>query len=117
LKNRIKEAWGISNEIAKSFLLKIHLYQEGSILTGIILSVVTIIVLAALIPGLWPMLTASTAQINAINGTDTATVFLKTGWPIAILLIGIGIVIGLIYFALKQFGIIGGGGKRRGGSV
>ena len=113
--NKIKLAWWISKGMAQSFLARIHLNQEGSILTGIVLTVVTIIILAALLPAFWPMLTDSTANIQAINGTDTATVFLKTGWPIAILLVGIGIVVALIYFALKQFGVIGGGRGKGGG--
>ena len=118
MKDRIKLAWLASREVAQAFLSRIHLNQEGSILGGIILTVVTIVVLAALLPAFWPMLTDSTATINAINGTDTATVFLKTGWPIAILLVGIGIVVALIYFALRQFGVLGGrGGKSRGGGM
>ena len=119
MKNTIKLAWLASRGMAQSFLSKIHLNQEGSILGGIILTVVTIVVLAALLPAFWPMLTDSTATINAINGTDTATVFLKTGWPIAILLVGIGIVVALIYFALRQFGVLGGGkrGSSRGGGI
>ena len=116
MKNIIKLAWLVSGEYARSFLSKIHLNQEGSILTGIILTVITLVILGVMLPAFWPMMTASTANITAIEGTDTATVFLKTGWPIAVLLISIGIVIDLIYFALRQFGVLGGSGRgRRGG--
>jgi len=98
--NRIKLAYVMSRRVLRG--------QEGSILTGIILAILTIVILGFMLPAFWPMLTESTANISAINGTDTATVFLKTGWPIAILIVGIGIVVALIYFALRQFGVIGG---------
>jgi chromate transport protein ChrA len=111
---KVQLAYMASKAIAWSLLAPVFHGQEGSILTGIVLTIVTIVILATLIPAFWPMLTDSTANIQAINGTDTATVFLKTGWPIAILLVGIGIVVALIYFALKQFGVIGGKGKGKG---
>lgn len=88
--------------------------ERGGIITGIIMTIMAIVVVGVLLPALWPMMQESSTNIAAINGTDTATGFLKTGWPIAIFLVGVGIVIALIYFALRQFGVIGGG-KRGGG--
>jgi len=89
--------------------------EEGGILRGVLLTVLTIVILGAVLPALWPMMTDTSADIAAINGTDTATAFLKTGWPIAILVIGVGVVAALVFFALRQFGVIGGKGKGRGG--
>jgi hypothetical protein len=102
--NKIKSLWKLAREVASEILPG----QEGSILGGVILTVVTIVVLGAIVPSLWPMMTATSESIAALNGTDVGTVFLKSGWPVAILIIGIGIVVALIYFALRQFGILGG---------
>jgi len=99
--------------LTRAYLAQIIPNQKGNILQGVLLTVLAIVILGVLIPALWPMMLDSTTQINAINGTDTATTFLKVGWPIAILVIGIGIVVAVIFFALRQFGVIGG--KHRGG--
>jgi hypothetical protein len=69
-----------------------------------------LILLGALIPVLWPMLQATTGNITAIAGTDAPTVFLKAMWPIAILVTAFAIVIAIILYALKKFGVINGNG-------
>lgn len=85
--------------------------QKGSILTAVVIVALTIIVMGALIPVLWPMLQATTTNITAIAGTDAPTAFLKTMWPIAILVVGLGIVVAIIFYALRKFGVMGGGKK------
>jgi len=82
--------------------------QKGSILTAVVIVALTIIVMGALIPVLWPMLQATTTNITAISGSDAPTTFLKTMWPIAILVVGLGIVVAIIFYALKKFGVMGG---------
>lgn len=101
--DRVLKGWGIYH---------LPMCERGSVLGGVVLIIITIVVLGTLIPVLWPMMTDTTTSIAALNGTDTATTFLKTGWPIILLLIGLAIVVGLIYFSLRQFGI---GGKKHAG--
>lgn len=76
-------------------------------LKKVITVLVIVVALGALIPTLWPMFTDTDTQIQALNGTDTATGFLQTSWPIALLIIGLAIGIGVLFYALKKFGIMG----------
>jgi len=108
--NRIKLFYAL----IRAYLAQIIPGQEGSILTGVLLTVLAVVILGVMLPALWPMLLDSITNINAIEGSDTATAFLKVGWPIAILVIGVGVVAGLIFYALRQFGVIGGKGKGKG---
>lgn len=66
-----------------------------------------IIVLGALIPVLWPMMEATDTDIQALTQTGPITVFLQTMWPIVLLVIGIGVAAGLVFYSLKKFGVIG----------
>lgn len=66
-----------------------------------------LVVLGALIPILWPLMDTTNTDIQAMNGTSTITTFLQTMWPIVLLIIGIGICAGLVFFALRKFGVIG----------
>lgn len=69
--------------------------------------VMLIIVLGALIPVLWPMMEATDTDIQALMETGPITVFLQTMWPIVLLVIGIGVAAGLVFYSLKKFGVIG----------
>lgn len=69
--------------------------------------VMLIIVLGALIPVLWPMMEATDTDIQALTQTGPITVFLQTMWPIVLLVIGIGVAAGLVFYSLKKFGVIG----------
>lgn len=79
---------------------------------GVILIVV---VLGALLPVLWPMMVGTDADIQAMEGGGI-TDFLQAMWPVALIIVGIGIAAGLIFYALRQFGVMGGGdsGSSRG---
>ena len=79
----------------------------GGILAAIISIVVTIIVLANAIPVLWPLATTASANITAMTGTDAGTTTIQAFWPIVLLLVGLGIAIGLIVYALKKFNVLG----------
>ena len=79
------------------------------ILGAIISIVIVIIVLANAIPVLWPMATSASANITAMTGTDAGTTTIQAFWPVVLLLVGIGIAIGLIVFAMRKFGIFSGG--------
>jgi len=97
--------------VARANLVRVWADQKGSILTAIVVVALALIVLGALIPALWPMLQATSGNITAIPGTDTPTVFLKAMWPVAILVTGLGIVIAIILYALRKFGVMGGRGR------
>ena len=88
-------------------------YKKGGdkvkILGALIGVVVVIIVLANAIPVLWPIATGASANITAMTGTDAGTETIQAFWPIVLLLVGLGIAISLIVYALRRFGVLGGG--------
>jgi hypothetical protein len=94
----------------KSFLSN----QRGSILKGILLVVLTIVILGALIPVVWPLIQDSATAVSEITGADAPTAFLKTLYPVGILVIAIGVVAAIIFYALKSFGLVGGKGRGKG---
>lgn len=65
-------------------------------------------VIAALLPVLLPLLFDSIADVEAINVTASPAAggMLQTMWPITIMVIIIGIAAGLVFFALKRFGVV-----------
>ena len=79
------------------------------ILGAIITVAVTLIVVATAFPIVWPMVTASSANITAMTGTDAGTTTVQGFWPLILLMVGIGIAIGLIVYAIRQFKILKGG--------
>ena len=79
------------------------------ILVGIIGVVVVLIVLGATVPVIWPLATTYSANITSMTGTDTGTLIMVALWPIVLLMVGIGVAIGAVMFALKKFGIMGKG--------
>ena len=92
--------------------LKVMLKEEQgfagmNILYGLIGVVVTIIVLAKTIPVLWPMATEASGNVTAMTGTDEGTEMMVAFWPIVLLIIGLGVAIAVITFALRKFGIMG----------
>lgn len=80
---------------------------QSGMVKQVVAVIVMIVVLGTLIPVLWPMMTDTSADIAALNGTDAGTGFMKTAWPIVLVIIGIGIAAGLIFFALRKFGVMG----------
>ena len=81
-----------------------------SLLIALISTVVVIIVLAVSIPILWPIATDASTNITSMTGTDAGTTTIQAFWPVVLLLVGLGIAVGLIMFALRRFGLIGSKG-------
>lgn len=68
---------------------------------------VSVIVLGILVPVLWPLIITSNTNIQNIAGSDAATAMLKVFWPIALILVALGVAVGLIFYVLRKFGVIG----------
>ena len=66
------------------------------------------VVIAALLPVLLPLLFDSIGDIDAIAHEDAGAELdlLQTLWPIVVMIVIIGIAAGLVFFALKRFGVI-----------
>lgn len=79
------------------------------ILTALIGVAVVMLVLGTAVPVLWPLVADTSDNITAMTGTDVGTTTIQALWPIILLVIGLGIAVGLIIYALKRFNIIGGG--------
>ena len=76
------------------------------LLTGLIGAVVLLVVMAVGFPILWPIASNTTA-IDAMTGTDAGTTTFQALWPIILLLVGLGVAVGIIIYALKKFGLMG----------
>lgn len=69
----------------------------------VLFPLLAIIVLGIAIPSLWPTFTGTATGIAALNGTDAGTTFVKLGWPIVLVIIGIAIMATVIVFAVRRF--------------
>lgn len=79
------------------------------LLAGIIGVIVVLAVIGSAFPVLWPVVSGTaTTAVEGMNGTDSGTTTFQTFWPIALLFVGLGIGVGLIVFALRKFGLLGG---------
>jgi len=78
------------------------------ILFGIIGTALVLMVVAYVFPIIWPLVTDAGADITSMNGTDAGTTTVIAFWPVVLLMVGLGIAIGLVMFALRKFGILGG---------
>jgi len=69
---------------------------------------IVLVVVGALLPVLLPLIFDTIGDMDAIEHESAGTELgmLKTLWPITIMVLIIGIAGGLIFFALKQFGVI-----------
>jgi len=69
---------------------------------------IVLVVIGALLPVLLPVLFDSSAGIASMNVTASPAAggMLKTMWPIMVMILIIGIAGGLIFFALKRFGVL-----------
>lgn len=76
-----------------------------AILGALIGVVVVLVVMSEAIPVLWPIAANSTA-IADMTGTDAGTTTMQAFWPIVLLLVGLGVAVGLIVFALKRFNLL-----------
>ena len=87
------------------------------ILGAIITVAVVLIVIATAFPIVWPMVVTSgynitgdvAANVTGMTGTDAGTTTVQGFWPLILLMVGIGIAIGLIVYAIRQFKILKGG--------
>lgn len=64
---------------------------------------VILIVLGSAIPVLWPLIVSSGDNISSMTGTDSGTSLIQAFWPIILLLVGLGVAVALIIFAIKKF--------------
>ena len=66
------------------------------------------VVVAALVPVLLPLLFDSIGDIEDITHEDAGAELdlLQTLWPIVVMIVIIGIAAGLVFFALRRFGVI-----------
>lgn len=69
--------------------------------------VLMFVVLGALVPVLWPLFVGTDTDVQAMTETDDATVFLQTLWPIILIVVGLGFVAGLVFYALRKFKVMG----------
>lgn len=81
-------------------------FSGMGILGSLLGVVVVLVVMTQAIPVLWPLAANSTA-IDAMTGTDAGTTTVQAFWPIILLLVGLGLAIGLVVFALRKFGLMG----------
>ena len=66
------------------------------------------VVIGALIPVLLPVLFDTIGDIDDITHADAGAelTLLKTMWPIVVMVVIIGIAAGMVFFALRRFGVI-----------
>lgn len=82
--------------------------KESGMVGKVVSVILLIVVLGAIVPALWPVMQDTDTDIQALNATgSTSTAFLQTVWPIVLLVIGIGVAAGLIFYALRRFGVLG----------
>ena len=74
-------------------------------LTGLLGILVIVVVMSVAVPVIWPLIAGSTGNITAMTDTSAGTDIIKAFWPIAIILVGIGVGTGLIMFAVKKMGL------------
>lgn len=77
------------------------------ILAGLISVVVVLIVLFYAIPIIWPVAVTASENMTSMSGTDEGTTIMKAFVPIILLVIGLGLAVALIVYAIRKFGIMG----------
>lgn len=79
------------------------------ILFGLIGVAVVLIVIAYAFPVIWPIVITAGANITGMTGTDAGTTMMIGFWPVILLIVGIGVAVGLLMYALKKFRLSSGG--------
>lgn len=73
----------------------------------IVYLILSIVVMGMLLPVIFPMMTDTDTDIQAMNATGSEpTAFLQTAWPIVLLVIGLVVVLAIIMWAVNKLGII-----------
>lgn len=73
---------------------------------GVVSVIIVVVVLGALISALWDTMLGSDTAIQALTDTGTATTMLQDMWPIALIVVGVGIAAGIVFYALRKFKVI-----------
>lgn len=81
--------------------------QRGNIIQVVLAVMIVVVVIGAAIPVVWPIFVGTDTDIQAMTETDDATVFFKAIWPIALLVLGLSIGAGVIFWSLRKMGVIG----------
>lgn len=76
--------------------------------------ILAVVILGFCLPVLWPLLQDAADAIAALSG-GAETDILQAIFPVALVILAIGIAAGLIFWGLKQFGVVGSGGPKRNG--
>lgn len=84
-----------------------HKNQIGAFgLKTVLMLVIMGLVIGNVIAAVWSDYVGTDTAIQALTETDDATVFLQTGWPLYLLIIGIVIVAGLLMYAVRKAGLV-----------
>lgn len=75
------------------------------LLSGLLGVVIIMLVMSYAVPVLWPLVVTASANVTAMSGSDGGTTIMKALWPVALLMVGLGVGIGLIIFALRQLDV------------
>lgn len=77
------------------------------ILSALIGVMVVFLVLGLAIPQIWPLITETSGNITAMEGTDAGTEIIQAFWPIALTLVGLGLGVAIIFVGIKKFQNLG----------
>lgn len=83
------------------------MFGGNKLLWGLMGVAVVLIVIANVVPVLWPITVSAGGNVTAMTGTDAGTTTFKAFWPIVLLLVGLGLAIGLITYAMRKFNMSG----------
>lgn len=76
-------------------------------LRRVVTILLVIVILGTALPVMWPLFVATDTDIQAMTETDDATTMLQAIWPIGLLVLGLAIVAGIIFYALRKFKVAG----------
>ncbi len=67
--------------------------------------IVGVLIVGTLIGALWSPLAATDTTIQALTETDAGTTMLKVMWPIALVVVGVGLAAGVVMWVLRKGGL------------
>ena len=77
------------------------------IIRGIVVIAITLIGLGFILPYLWPLVEDTLDLMEGMSGGDSVTI-LQAIWPILLIVVAISAGVGIVYWALKELGVVGG---------